>query len=91
MTRKSATAFLMSSFSSSRLLVWVQVSVSSSWRLAQTANTDRKAITLARTTNVIGSARRALAAPESVSVSFMGLSRFPSGAVYAGDRSHGAP
>ena len=65
----------MSSFSSSLLLVWVQVSVSSSWRLAQTANTETNAITVARTTNA--SAARAVPSrlPESVSVSFMGLSR----------------
>src|SRR5690242_15462681 len=59
----------MSSFSSSWLLVLVQVSVSSSWRFAQIANTEKNAITDARTTRVIARARRVVARPASVSVS----------------------
>ena len=39
-------------------LVVLQVSVSSSWRLAQSANTETIAMIVARTTMIIGSARR---------------------------------
>src|SRR4051812_20171439 len=58
----------MSSFWSSLLEVFVHVSVSRSWRLAQTANTEKKAMTVASTTNAIGNALRVLALPASVSV-----------------------
>src|SRR6059058_1520416 len=56
----------MSWFSSSLLLVFVQVSVSSSWRFAQTANTETKPMTVANTTSAIGTARCVLALGESM-------------------------
>ncbi len=57
-TMKVLRAAWMSASWISCSLVVVQVSVSSSWRLAQSANTETIAMIVARTMMVIGSARR---------------------------------
>ncbi len=49
-------------------LVVLQVSVSSSWRLAHSANTETIPMIVARTMRMIGSARRPLFAPSSRSL-----------------------
>ena len=57
-TMKVLRADWMSASWISCSLVVVQVSVSSSWRLAQSANTETIAMIVARTIRMIGSARR---------------------------------
>ena len=59
-------------------LVVLQVSVSSSWRLAQSANTETMPMIVARTMMMIGSARRpvfSLRSPSLIGAPYLGRPR----------------
>ena len=87
LTRKSESASWISSSASSSVLVSTQVSVSSSWRLAQIANTESSASSAAITTRTIGSARRLFPVPSPASLIAPTLSRHTDAARFAAVRN----